>query len=143
MKSLAEDLRHLKGKVDSGASHLVSQLFFDNNIFYSFLEKAEAAGIHVPIQAGIMPVVNKRQIERMVSLCGASLPSKFRRIIEKYEHHPDALRDAGVAYAVDQMVDLMAHNVDGVHLYTMNNPQIAKKICTSIESLIGIKTLTA
>lgn len=141
--SLIDDIKHLKTKVDAGVSHLISQLFFDNNSFYSFLEKAELAGINVPIEAGIMPVVNKKQIERMVSLCGASLPLKFRRIIEKYEHYPDALRDAGIAYAIDQMVDLMAHNVDGVHLYTMNNPLIAKKICKGIESLIHVAALTA
>lgn len=136
--TLDDDIRHLKGKVDAGASHLVSQLFFDNTAFYSFLEKAELAGVDVPIEAGIMPVVNKKQIERMISLCGASFPAKFRRIIEKYEHHPEALRDAGIAYAIDQMVDLLAHEVDGIHLYTMNNPDIAKRICRSIGSLIRV-----
>lgn len=135
-ESLVDDIRHLKSKVENGASHLITQLFFDNDIFYSFLEKVRCAGIDVPVEAGIMPVVNKKQIERMVSLCGASLPLKFRRIIEKYEHYPEAMRDAGIAYAVDQMVDLMAHNVDGVHLYTMNNPQTAQRICSSIESIV-------
>lgn len=134
--SLENDIKNLKNKVDSGADHLISQLFFDNNFFYSFLEQAEFAGINVPIEAGIMPVINKNQIERMVSLCGASLPAKFRRIIEKYEHNPQALCDSGIAYATDQIVDLLAHNVDGIHLYTMNNPVIAKKICTGIENLI-------
>lgn len=136
--SLPIDIKNLKTKVDCGATHLISQLFFDNSMFYSFLERAEIAGIEVPIQAGIMPVVNKKQIERMVSLCGASLPPKFRLIIEKYQDHPDALRDAGIAYAVDQIVDLTAHNVDGIHLYTMNNPLIAEKICNSIKSIISV-----
>lgn len=141
--SLAADLRNLKKKVDAGASHLISQLFFDNELFYSFLEKTEIAGIGVPIEAGIMPVVNKCQIERMVSLCGASLPPKFRRILSRYEDYPEALRDAGIAYAVDQIVDLSAHNVDGIHLYTMNNPLIAEKISDSITNIIKVGSLSA
>ena len=137
-KNLVDDIFYLKKKVDLGASHLISQLFFDNSYFYSFVESARNAGIDVPIEAGIMPVVNKKQIERMVSLCGASLPVKFQRILQKYENHPEALRDAGIAYAIDQVVDLMSHNVDGIHLYTMNNPHIAGRICEGISSLIRI-----
>lgn len=140
--SMAEDLSFLRQKVVLGATHLISQLFFDNGFFYSFLERADKAGIHVPIEAGIMPVVNRNQIERMVSLCGASLPDKFQTMLRKYEHHPEALRDAGVAYAIDQIVDLMAHNVDGIHLYTMNNPQVAAKICGGIASLIPVMKQT-
>ena len=83
-----------------------------------------------------MPVVNKRQIERMVSLCGASFPSKFSKIIQKYENNAEALRDAGIAYAVDQIVDLVSNGVDGIHLYTMNNPYIARKISESVNSII-------
>lgn len=138
--SPADDIRHLKEKVDAGASHLISQLFFDNAVFYSFLERARSAGICVPVEAGIMPVVNKRQVERMVSLCGASLPAKFRLMLDKYGDHPEALRDAGIAYAVDQIVDLTAHNVDGIHLYTMNNPLIAKKISDSVETVLRVQT---
>lgn len=137
-KSVVDDILFLRKKVDSGAAHLISQLFFDNSYFYSFLEKASIAGINVPIEAGIMPVINKNQIERMVSLCGATLPEKFQRMVRKYENHPDALRDAGIAYAVDQIVDLMSHNVDGIHLYTMNNPHIARKISEGISSLIKV-----
>ncbi len=133
---IIEDIHNLKKKVDSGASHLISQLFFDNNAFYSFVEKARIAGINVPIEAGIMPVVNKNQIERMVSLCGASLPAKFSKIMQRFEHNPEALRDAGIAYAVDQIVDLVSNGVDGIHLYTMNNPYIAKKISESVVSII-------
>ncbi len=135
-KDMIEDIHNLKKKVDSGASHLISQLFFDNNAFYSFVEKARIAGINVPIEAGIMPVVNKNQIERMVSLCGASLPAKFSKIMQRFEHNPEALRDAGIAYAVDQIVDLVSNGVDGIHLYTMNNPYIAKKISESVVSII-------
>ena len=134
-ENLIEDILHLKRKVDAGAEHLISQLFFDNAMFYSFLERARIAGITVPIEAGIMPVVNKKQIERMVSLCGASLPQKFVKMINRYEHNPEALRDAGIAYAVDQIVDLIANGVDGIHLYTMNNPYIARRICENIGAL--------
>lgn len=130
------DIRHLKEKVDAGADHLMSQLFFDNGQFYSFLEKARIAGINVPIEAGIMPVINKAQIERMVSLCGASLPPKFARIMAKYENNPEALRDAGIAYAVDQIVDLISNGVDGIHLYTMNKPYVAEKIAAAVSSLL-------
>ncbi len=130
------DILNLKKKVDAGASHLISQLFFDNKAFYDFREKATIAGINVPIEAGIMPVVNKNSIERMVSMCGASLPVKFTKIMQRFEHNPEALRDAGIAYAVDQIVDLVSNGVDGIHLYTMNNPYIAKKISESVLSII-------
>ena len=135
-ENMVEDILNLKKKVDAGAEHLISQLFFDNKVFYDFMEKARIAGINVPIEAGIMPVVNKNQIERMVSMCGASLPAKFSKIIQRYEHNPEALRDAGIAYAVDQIVDLVSNGVDGIHLYTMNNPYIAKKISESVVSII-------
>lgn len=131
-----EDILNLKKKVDAGAEHLISQLFFDNSFFYSFQEKAKSVGINVPIEAGIMPVVNKAQIERMVTLCGASLPSKFTKMLQRFEHSPEALRDAGIAYAVDQIVDLIAHGVDGIHLYTMNNALIARRISSSISGLL-------
>jgi len=134
--SMEEDILNLKNKVDAGAEHLISQLFFDNSFFYSFIEKARIAGIHVPIEAGIMPVVNKGQIERMVTLCGASLPSKFSKMLQRFEHSPEALRDAGIAYAVDQIVDLISQGVEGIHLYTMNNAYIARKISESISGLI-------
>ncbi|MGI6174941.1 MAG: methylenetetrahydrofolate reductase [NAD(P)H] [Christensenellales bacterium] len=131
-----EDIRNLKIKVDAGVDHLITQLFFDNDYFYSFAERCQLAGIHVPIQAGIMPVVNKKQIERMSSLCGATMPKKYIAMMERYEHNPIAMRDAGIAYAIDQIVDLIAQGVDGIHLYTMNNPYIARKIHEAIHSLI-------
>ncbi len=129
------DIRNLKKKVDAGAGHLVSQLFFDNGAFYSFVERARIAGITVPIEAGIMPVVNARQILRMVSLCGASLPPKFTRMISRFEQNPTALRDAGIAYAIDQIVDLIAQGVQGIHLYTMNDPDVARRISQAVENL--------
>lgn len=135
-KDEVEDVLNLKNKVEAGAEHLISQLFFDNSVFYRFLERTKIAGIDVPIEAGIMPVTNKKQIERMVSMCGASLPAKFSKIMQKYEDKPEALRDAGIAYAVEQIVDLIANGVDGIHLYTMNNPYVARKITAAIANLL-------
>ncbi len=131
-----EDVLNLRKKVDAGAQHLISQLFFDNSAFYRFIERTRIAGINVPVEAGIMPVTNKKQIERMVSMCGASLPAKFAKIMQKYESKPEALRDAGIAYAVEQIVDLIANGVDGIHLYTMNNPYVAKKITEAVSTLL-------
>lgn len=135
-KSLADDIRHLKEKVDAGTSQLISQLFFDNTYFYNFLERTDIIGIQVPIQAGIMPVTNKKQIERMVTLCGATLPRKFQKIMVKYDENPEALRDAGIAYAIDQIIDLVAQGVDGIHIYTMNNPYIAQCISHAIKNIL-------
>lgn len=136
-ESFDQDIKALKAKVAAGASHAISQLFFDNNYFYNFLVKANDNGINIPIQAGIMPVINKRQIERIVSLCGATIPPKFIKIMNKYEHDKEALRDAGIAYAQDQIVDLISTGVRGIHLYTMNNPYVARKIIESISSVIN------
>lgn len=130
------DIRNLKKKVDAGVGHLVSQLFFDNEFFYSFYEKTRIAGIDVPVEAGIMPVTNRAQIERMVNTCGASLPAKFERIMHKYGGDKAALFDAGMAYAINQIVDLIANDVDGIHIFTMNNPQVAGRICDGIRNLI-------
>lgn len=133
---MVQDVLNLKKKVDAGASHLISQLFFDNQFFYSFVEKAKIAGIDVPIEAGIMPVTNKKSIERMVSMCGASLPPKFAKMMQKYENNPEALRDAGIAYAIDQIVDLVSNGVDGIHLYTMNNAYVARRISEAVGNII-------
>ncbi|WP_294753773.1 methylenetetrahydrofolate reductase [NAD(P)H] [uncultured Ruminococcus sp.] len=135
--NIIDDITNLRRKVDAGADHLITQLFFDNDSFYEFREKAAIAGINVPIEAGIMPVVNKNQIERMVTTCGASLPKKFVRIMTRYEHSPEALCDAGIAYAVDQIVDLVASGVDGIHLYTMNKPYVARKISEAVSGILG------
>lgn len=132
-----EDMRHLKEKVEAGDEFLISQLFFDNEMFYSFRERCQIAGIQVPITPGIMPVINKAQIEKMVTLCGASLPERFQRIMNKFEDNKEALFDAGMAYALSQIIDLLANDVDGIHLYTMNNPVIARKICDGIKNIIG------
>lgn len=130
------DLRNLRKKVDAGAEHLVSQLFFDNNKFYDFLSKVRIAGIDTPVEAGIMPVTNKAQIKRMVTMCGASLPYKFERILERYGENKAALFDAGMVYAVNQIVELISSGVDGIHIFTMNNPVVARRICEEIKNLI-------
>lgn len=131
------DIRNLKKKVDAGAGHLVSQLFFDNDNFYDFLVKLKIAGIDVPVEAGIMPVTNRAQIKRMVDMCGAVLPEKFEKILEKYGDNKEALFDAGMAYAINQIVELIAHGVDGIHIFTMNNPLVAGRICDGIRNLVG------
>ena len=135
---MVSDILNLKKKVDAGAEHLVSQLFFDNDDFYDFREKARIAGINVPIQAGIMPVLNKSQIERMVYLCGASIPKKLARMLSRYGDHPAALRDAGIAYAIDQISDLVASGVEGIHLYTMNNAGVARAIFDRVSTLFTV-----
>ena len=135
-KDEVADILNLKKKVDAGATHLISQLFFDNASYYRFIERMRIAEISVPVEAGIMPVTNKAQIERMVSLCGASLPSKFTKVMQRYESRPEALRDAGIAYAVEQIVDLIANGVDGIHLYTMNNPYVARRITEAVYKLL-------
>lgn len=136
-ETLDEDIENLRKKVDSGADHLITQLFFDNEYFYNFRDKAVKAGINVPIEAGIMPVVNKNQIERMVTTCGASLPHKFVKIMQKYGQNPEAMRDAGIAYAINQIVDLAASDVDGIHLYSMNNAYVARKISEAVSGVLG------
>lgn len=129
------DILNLKKKVENGAEHLISQLFFNNEDFYAFREKAKLAGINVPIEAGIMPVTNKNQVLRMATMCGASIPRKMSRLLNRFENNPKALEDAGIAYAIDQIVDLIANDVDGIHLYTMNKPYIAQRISNAIQSM--------
>ncbi len=138
-ESRAKDIHHLKEKVDAGATHLLSQLFFDNAKYYRFLEDIDVADIHVPIEAGIMPITNKTQIERMLTTCGATLPEKHRRILTRYEDNKEALFDAGLAYAVNQIVDLLTSGVDGIHLYTMNNPRLARRICDAIRNIMAVR----
>ncbi len=133
-----EDMRNLKKKVDAGADLLLSQLFFDNNSFYDFLEDCRIAGIDVPVTPGIMPVLNAAQIKRMVTTCGATLPENFERIVNKFGENKEALFDAGMSYALSQIIDLLAHDVDGIHLYTMNNPAVAKRIYEGVKNIVNI-----
>lgn len=131
-----DDIKHLKEKVNSGAEVLLSQLFFDNNYFYDFQEKCKVADIDVPIIAGIMPAISKSQLEKMVSLCGVTIPPQLERIVNKFGSNKDALFDAGMSYGISQIIDLLTSDVDGVHIYTMNNPMVAKRISSEIHNFI-------
>lgn len=130
------EILNLRKKVDAGADILLSQLFFDNDNYYKFIEDCKIAGINVPITPGIMPVINEKQIRRMVDTCGAKLNDKIECILERYGEDPDAIYDAGMIHALSQVVDLLAHGVDGIHLYSMNKPSVAKRICDGIKNLI-------
>lgn len=133
-----EEMLNLRKKVDSGVDLLLSQLFFSNERWFAFEEDCRIAGINCPITPGIMPVINAAQIKRMVNICGAKLTPQLEKIIEKYGENKDALFDAGLAYAVNQIVDLFTNGVDGIHLYTMNNPVVARKICDSVKNIVNI-----
>lgn len=138
--NLETDLKYLKEKVNSGADFLVSQMFFDNEIFYDFMDKLEKKKISVPVIAGIMPILNKGQIKRIVSLTGNTLPNKFKRLLERYEDNPEALNEAGLSYAIGQIIDLLSWGVDGVHIYTMNKPETARSIMESMKAIRGVLT---
>lgn len=131
-----DDVAHLKEKVDCGVDFLTTQMFFDNSVMYSFLYRAMARGIDVPVIAGIMPVTNGKMIARACALSGATLPNRFRRIIDRYGDDPDAMKQAGIAYATEQIVDLLANGVRGIHVYTMNKPDVAKAIAENLSYLI-------
>ena len=131
-ENLDSDIAHLKEKVDAGASHLISQLFYHNADFYAFLDKAAQTGISVPVEAGIMPVTSKKSIERMVSLCGASIPNRLAKLMARYSDDPASLKAAGLEYAIMQILDLLEHGTDGIHIYTMNNPDVARYIMEQI-----------
>ena len=130
------DLEHLKEKVDCGAEFLVTQMFFDNTALYSFLYRALKKGIDVPVLAGIMPVINKRQIARSCALSGTTLPSRFKVMIDKFSDNPEALKQAGIAYATEQIIDLIANGVNGILIYTMNRPELAGAIMHNISSIL-------
>ncbi|GGI66535.1 methylenetetrahydrofolate reductase [NAD(P)H] [Enterococcus alcedinis] len=136
------DIKHLKKKVEAGCDQLISQLFLDNDCFYQFQEACELADIEAPVIAGIMPIVNRNQALRLLKTTQTKLPRKFLAILEKYEHDPIALRDAGLAYAVDQIVDLVTQDVAGIHLYTMNDAKVAQHIVANTQSLFARKTVS-
>ena len=134
--NVVSEMKSLKKKVDAGAEVLLSQLFFDNDIFYKFHEECEIAGLGVPVIPGVMPVINAAQIKRMVSLCHASFPRRFQQIISRYEDNKEALFDAGMSYCLSQIIDLLVSDIKGIHLYTMNNPLVARRICEGIRNII-------
>lgn len=136
-KNFDDDIKHLKEKVDAGCEFLTTQMFFDNNILYSYLYKIREAGITVPIVAGIMPVTNVKQVERICSLSGTSyLPKRFKAIVDKFGDNPEAMKQAGIAYATDQIIDLVANGLNAIHVYTMNNPQVAEQIQSNLSYII-------
>ena len=126
------DLFNLKRKVDSGTDFLISQIFFDNESFYRFRDKLNKLHINIPLVAGIMPVTNAKQIRKITSMCGCNIPEKFQKILNKYENNTQALKEAGTAYATEQIIDLITSDIDGIHLYTMNKVDTAKKIMANI-----------
>lgn len=134
--SLDEDIDNLKRKVDAGADFLVTQMFFDNGAFYDFRDKCAKKGINVPITAGIMPLTSAAQIEKMCVLSGgASMPSSFVKIISKHIDSPEALKQAGIAYAINQIIELVSNDISGIHIYTMNNPDTAQKIVNAVNAM--------
>ena len=133
--TIFEDLDHLKEKVDAGCELLTTQMFFDNHILYNFLYKALSRGIDVPVVAGIMPVTNKAQIKRIVSLSGNMVPPRFLAIVDRFGDNPAAMRQAGIAYATDQIIDLIANGVNHVHIYTMNKPDVAGEILDNLSEI--------
>lgn len=137
-KDLKSDIDFLKRKTEAGADFLVTQMFFDNELFYDFYDKTQQKNINVPIITGILPLLNKKQIKTIVGLTGNSVPKKLRRILEKYENNPEALHEAGMSFAISQIVDLLSWGVDGVHIYTMNKPSTARKILESITAIRGV-----
>lgn len=134
--SQLEDIEHLKEKVDAGCEFLTTQMFFDNNVYYNFLYKVREAEIHVPIVAGIMPVTNVNQIQRIISLSGTVLPQRFRYILDRFGNNPAAMKQAGIAYATEQIVDLFANGIPAVHVYSMNNASVAEKILENLSEII-------
>ncbi|MEG0085093.1 MAG: methylenetetrahydrofolate reductase [NAD(P)H] [Niameybacter sp.] len=139
--TMEEDLARLRHKTACGTDVLISQLFFDNEVFYKWRDYVRSMGIHTPIVAGIMPITSAKQLKRMVTLCGASIPVTIQGLVKAYHHNAQALKEAGIAYATMQIIDLLASGVDGIHLYTMNQADIAKCIMENIRGInYAVKT---
>ena len=132
-----EDIKYLKEKVDAGCDFLTTQMFFDNNLLYNFLYKIREAGITVPVVAGIMPITNANQVERAIKLSGSFMPNRFKSIVDKFGHDPAAMKQAGIAYATDQIIDLFANNITNVHVYSMNKPDVAYCIQNNLSDILG------
>lgn len=134
--SFEEDLKHLKEKVDAGAKYLITQIFFDNHYYYRLVKEARKRGITVPIIAGIMPVTNAKSLLHTAKLCGSNIPYELSTMIERFRDQPKAMREIGVNYATRQIIDLITNGVDGIHIYTMNKPAIAKSIFEAIPEVL-------
>ncbi len=131
-----EDIENLKHKVDAGVDFLTTQMFFDNNMLYSYLYRLQSKGIHVPVIAGIMPITNSSQVSRMVKLSSAYIPAKLLSFCDKFESNPAAMYQAGIAYATDQIIDLISNGIRGIHIYTMNKSQVARDIMHNINEIV-------
>ena len=132
-----EDIRYLAEKVDAGVDFLTTQMFFDNNLLYSFLYRIREAGITVPVVPGIMPITNGRQVERAIALSGSLVPQRFKALVDKFGSDPAAMKQAGIAYATDQIIDLYANGIRNVHVYSMNSPDVAERILSNLSDIIG------
>ncbi|MBR2343118.1 MAG: methylenetetrahydrofolate reductase [Clostridia bacterium] len=132
-----EDIKYLKEKVDAGCDFLTTQMFFDNNLLYNFLYKIREAGITVPIIPGIMPITNGNQVERAVKLSGSFVPQRFKSLVDKFGSTPAAMKQAGIAYATDQIIDLFANGITNVHVYSMNKPDVAAAIQNNLSDILG------
>ncbi len=132
-----EDILHLKEKVDAGCDFLTTQMFFDNNLLYNFLYKIREAGITVPVIAGIMPITNANQVERAITLSGSFMPQRFKTLVDRFGKYPEAMMQAGIAYATDQIIDLYANGITHVHVYTMNKPEVAARIQANLSDILG------
>ncbi len=132
-----EDIRYLKEKVDAGCEFLTTQMFFDNNLLYNFLYKIREAGITVPIIPGIMPITNGNQVERAIKLSGSFMPQRFKSLVDKFGTTPAAMKQAGIAYATDQIIDLFANGIKNVHVYSMNKPDVAEAILSNLSDILG------
>ena len=131
-----EDIENLKYKVEAGVDFLTTQMFFDNNMLYSYLYRLQSKGIHVPVLAGIMPITNANQVSRMIKLSNAFVPQKLLSICDKFSSSPEAMKQAGIAYATDQIIDLISNGVRGIHIYSMNKPEIAGAILANVNEII-------
>lgn len=132
-----EDIKRLREKVDAGCDFITTQMFFDNNLLYNFLYKIREAGITVPVIPGIMPITNANQVERAIRLSGSFMPQRFKSLVDKFGSSPDAMKQAGIAYATDQIIDLYANNITNVHVYSMNKPDVAQKIQANLSDILG------
>lgn len=131
-----DDIKYLKEKVDAGCDFLTTQMFFDNNLLYNFLYKIREAGITVPVIPGIMPITNANQLDRAIKLSGSFMPQRFKSLVDKFGDNPSAMKQAGIIYATDQVIDLYANGIKNVHIYTMNKPDIAQKIQSNVSDIL-------
>ena len=130
-------IKYLKEKVEAGCDFLTTQMFFDNNLLYNFLYKIREAGITTPIVPGVMPITNANQVDRAIKLSGSFMPQRFKSLVDKFGSSPSAMKQAGIAYATDQIIDLFANGIKNVHVYSMNKPDVASKIISNLSDILS------